>query len=298
MWQAIQYVGSGLALVAFLAAGAAWVLKAQIEQRQRLIARAPEAERAALIADALEVFKVDTGHLTKEQKYGIVTAQIRQRATRFLIVAIVTVTLSVIFALLAAFAIYRAGSGSSPAPAEPGFDVSLEGARFFPLGDQVVMELNLKFFSTDQDINVYSTIFTGVVVAYDQAAVASTGSARARSCREVAGCLQSHVFSEFVSAPTVVRGSTRAAIHTVDFTIPKTVRAVAVEAQFYQREATSGQTCVFDTSRPAPPDSVPFLKRIDKHGRTRGFDCVGARFRQIIPVPAAPDPTGTGAATR
>lgn len=83
MWQAIAYVSSGLSLVAFLAAVAAWSFKIKSDERARLILTASESDRASLIRDALEFFHVETSGLTKEQQFKIALEQIRARAERF-----------------------------------------------------------------------------------------------------------------------------------------------------------------------------------------------------------------------
>src|SRR6266496_5531143 len=107
MWQAIQYVGSGFTLAAFVVAVIAWVVKSRSEARERLIGSARETERAELVRDALEFFRVDTTGLTKAQQYQLALEQIRQRAQRFRIVAMVVCTIAVLGAGVAIYAILR-----------------------------------------------------------------------------------------------------------------------------------------------------------------------------------------------
>jgi hypothetical protein len=113
MWQAIQYVGSGLTLAAFVVAVVAWVVKSKSEERERLIGSAGERERADLVRDALEFFRVDTSGLTKTQQYQLALEQIRARAQRFRIVAIVVCTIAVLGAGIATYSIVRSNASST-----------------------------------------------------------------------------------------------------------------------------------------------------------------------------------------
>jgi len=87
MWNAIPYVTSGITLVAFIAAIAAWTYKSKLDERQRLIRTAPEGDRGPLVRNALEFLNVDTAELTKQQQYNIALEQIHARAQRFKITA-------------------------------------------------------------------------------------------------------------------------------------------------------------------------------------------------------------------
>lgn len=105
MWEAIQYVTTGLTLVAFLVTVVAWAYKSKSEERERLIKTASEDKRADLVRSALEFFDVDTTGLTKEQKYELALAQIHARAQRFRTTAITVCVLAVILAVISAYAI-------------------------------------------------------------------------------------------------------------------------------------------------------------------------------------------------
>lgn len=105
MWEAIQYVTTGLTLVAFLATVIAWAYKSKSEERERLIKTASENERVDLVRSALEFFNIDTSGLTKEQKYELALAQIHARAQRFRTTAIVICVLAVILAVVSVYAI-------------------------------------------------------------------------------------------------------------------------------------------------------------------------------------------------
>jgi hypothetical protein len=105
MWQAISYVSSGITLVAFIVAAAAWLYKSQSESKERLIKEAAEDHRAELVRDALEVFRVETSGLTKDQQYKIALEQIRACALRFRTVSIVVCFLALIAGGVSIYAI-------------------------------------------------------------------------------------------------------------------------------------------------------------------------------------------------
>lgn len=89
MWNAIASVTSGLTLLAFLAAVGAFVFRSRLLQQVRMIQSAKEADRVQLVQNALEVFHVDASKLTRQDQYRIAMEQIRLRAQRFKISAIV-----------------------------------------------------------------------------------------------------------------------------------------------------------------------------------------------------------------
>jgi hypothetical protein len=115
MWEAIQYVSTGLTLVAFLAAVGAWVYKARVDAREKLIATANADQRTELVARTLEYFDVDTSGLTKDQKYDLALTQIHARSQRYQQTAVVVCFIALVLALLAGFAISR---GNTPTPAQ------------------------------------------------------------------------------------------------------------------------------------------------------------------------------------
>jgi len=107
MWEAIQYVSSGLALVAFIVAAAAWIFKRNSEQTLRMVETAEEGDRANLVRSALEVVDVDTARLTNRQQYELAIELIRARAERFRITALVVCILAMILAAVSVSAILR-----------------------------------------------------------------------------------------------------------------------------------------------------------------------------------------------
>jgi hypothetical protein len=118
MWTAIQYVGSGLTLVAFLVAVAAWLYKSYLNllKKEDLIKSVPEDQRAELVERTLVLFKIDTHKLTREQQYNLALEQIRERARRFLVTAVVIVVIALIAAVLTVFAITKVNPPQAPTP--------------------------------------------------------------------------------------------------------------------------------------------------------------------------------------
>ncbi len=105
MWTAIGYISGGTTLVAFIVAVAASVYRQKMLQKQKLILTAAEDQRHPLVLAALEFFKVDTGNLTKKQQFDLAIEQIKARATRFLVSAVIVALISVLGAALTAYAI-------------------------------------------------------------------------------------------------------------------------------------------------------------------------------------------------
>ena len=114
-WEAIAYVSSGITLAAFLGALAAWIYSKKSEEKARLIEVAPEAERALLVQDALEFFHVDTGGLTRDQRYQLAITQIKARADRFKASLVVVIIVAILAAAVSTYAISRIPASSNSA---------------------------------------------------------------------------------------------------------------------------------------------------------------------------------------
>ncbi|HKS27318.1 MAG TPA: hypothetical protein VJS44_05835 [Pyrinomonadaceae bacterium] len=144
MWRAITYVSSGFALVAFIVAVAASVYKIMILKDERLIKQAPEGKRAALIERALVGIKTDP-KLSRKQNYALAIEQLRQRADKVRLTAIVVVIIAVLVSVLGVVALRR----DSPPPTQkpvPGPEPTKEQRRvdskFYGKIEQVLAEGN------------------------------------------------------------------------------------------------------------------------------------------------------------
>ncbi|MDY7013997.1 MAG: N-acetylmuramoyl-L-alanine amidase, partial [Cyanobacteriota bacterium] len=107
MWESIALVSSGITLVAFIGAVAAWLYRARIQQSERLIRTAPLQERTRLVEQALESFRIDASGLTKQQQYNLALVQIKEREIRFRTTAIAIVIIAIVFAVVTVLAIQR-----------------------------------------------------------------------------------------------------------------------------------------------------------------------------------------------
>lgn len=116
LWEKIQYVTTGLTLIAFLVSVIAWTYKSKSEERERLIKTAPDDKRGDLVQSALEFFNINTSGLTKADQYKLALVQIHARAQRFRITAIVVCILAVILATVSAYAISKTSAKENKNP--------------------------------------------------------------------------------------------------------------------------------------------------------------------------------------
>ena len=114
MWDAIAYVSTGISLVAFLAAVASWTYRHKIGQKERLLRSLPENKRANAVADVLELFKVETSNLTKQQQYDLAIEQIRAKTKRYLLAIITVIIICFIGAFISFYAITQLSSPTLP----------------------------------------------------------------------------------------------------------------------------------------------------------------------------------------
>jgi hypothetical protein len=98
-FDAISSVGTPLALAAFVVAVVAWVYRARLAERRKLIETAPEDKRAELLESAIRDFStVPVENLTKDQRYQLAVRLIQERASRFRIAAAVSVVVALLLA--------------------------------------------------------------------------------------------------------------------------------------------------------------------------------------------------------
>jgi tetratricopeptide (TPR) repeat protein len=106
MWEALQYVGTGLSLVAFAVAAILLAYRARLTQRAEIIKSASEQERLEAIATTAEFFRVDVSGLTRAQQQDIALTQIHARARRDLLLAGVSLVVAILLAAIAMTAIW------------------------------------------------------------------------------------------------------------------------------------------------------------------------------------------------
>jgi hypothetical protein len=95
-WSTIQYVGTGLSLVAFAIAAVLFAYRARLQQRADLILSARKEERLAAILATAEAFHVDVSGLSERHRQEIVLAQIKLRARRELLFAAVVLIVAIL----------------------------------------------------------------------------------------------------------------------------------------------------------------------------------------------------------
>jgi hypothetical protein len=115
LWEAIKYVTSGLTLVAFAIAVAAWLYTKSWRNKERLIRLAPETKRKELIGKTLEFFDIDTRRLTPERQYDLAKEQIERRAQRTKLIASSVGFLAFLIAVTAVVAIVKTPAKPEPA---------------------------------------------------------------------------------------------------------------------------------------------------------------------------------------
>jgi hypothetical protein len=95
LFEAIQYVGTPIALVAFIVAVVAYAYRGRLEARRKLIEAAPEQERARLLEATLRDFStVPTDTLTREQRYDLAVRLIAERTAKFKMMTMVSVVIA------------------------------------------------------------------------------------------------------------------------------------------------------------------------------------------------------------
>jgi hypothetical protein len=125
LFETIQYVGTPIALVAFIVAVVAYAYRGRLEERRKLIEAAPEQERGQLLEKTLRDFTtVPTDTLSREQRYNLAVKLIEERAAKFRLMTLGSVIVAVILAgVVLAFTLW-------PQPAEAGtLTVRVHGPR-------------------------------------------------------------------------------------------------------------------------------------------------------------------------
>jgi tetratricopeptide (TPR) repeat protein len=108
MWQAIGLVSSGVTLVAFLSAVAAWAYKRKLVADAELIRTAPESDRANLVlAHYGYLIRVDTSNLTRAQKFDTINRQLNAAAAKYKVMAAVVVIIAILASCLTMFALWQ-----------------------------------------------------------------------------------------------------------------------------------------------------------------------------------------------
>jgi len=120
-WQAIGQVTSVLTLAAFSISALAAVARVSLKSKEKQLLAAPEEQRPALIQAIHDSFlvpagPVDTARLTPDQAFSLLLQQVRDRARRFYVVALLIAFIALLAAATTAFAYSRAQGAIAPLP--------------------------------------------------------------------------------------------------------------------------------------------------------------------------------------
>jgi tetratricopeptide (TPR) repeat protein len=132
VWEALQYVGTGLSLVAFAIAAILLAYRVRLTQRAEIIKSAPEKERLEAIAATAEFFRVDVSGLTRVQQQDIALTQIHARSRRDLLLAGVSLVVAMLLAAIAIATIWASK------PAGPATVVNSSGSGITSGRDTVI----------------------------------------------------------------------------------------------------------------------------------------------------------------
>ena len=98
-FEAIRFVGTPIALIAFIVAVGAYVYRSSLLSRRKLLEAAPPDDRARLLEATIRDFsQIQTENLTRDQRYQLALRLIEERAARFRTMALVGVVLSAFLA--------------------------------------------------------------------------------------------------------------------------------------------------------------------------------------------------------
>lgn len=118
VWGAIQYVTSGLTLVAFVAAAVSWLLKSRQDSVGDLIRRANKNDLPGILDTYLRGAKIDTGGLSAEGKERVALASIAELSARYRqntrVISIIAILVAAIAALSIVLAAWTKSSKAGP----------------------------------------------------------------------------------------------------------------------------------------------------------------------------------------
>lgn len=96
----VQWVGSGLSLIAFIVAAALLAYRSRLRQQAQIIYSAQPEDRIDAISALAESFRVDISGLSQEQQEKIVLKQLNIRSRRELFIAIAGTVISISFFIM------------------------------------------------------------------------------------------------------------------------------------------------------------------------------------------------------
>jgi hypothetical protein len=104
-WGAVQYVGGGFSLVAFIVSAIFYAYRERLHTKAAVIKSAPTHDRLEAIATEAEFFRVNVSNLSTEQQSNIVLEQLRMSSRRTLFLFLSFVLIAIICGAIALAAI-------------------------------------------------------------------------------------------------------------------------------------------------------------------------------------------------
>jgi len=116
VFEAIQYVGTPIALVAFIVAVVAYAYRGRLEERRKLIETAPEQDRGRVLEAALRDFTtIPTDNLTREQRYDLALKLIEERRAKFKMMTFASLAIALLLAaVVVVFTVLPDEEGTGP----------------------------------------------------------------------------------------------------------------------------------------------------------------------------------------
>lgn len=110
MWNTIQYVTSGLTLVAFIAAAGISLFSRAKRSRADVIETARPKDRGALVEQALKDEHVNVEAVPPDERAGVILEILRTRARRYRINAIVICFVATLTSAIAVYSVYQSSA--------------------------------------------------------------------------------------------------------------------------------------------------------------------------------------------
>jgi hypothetical protein len=117
MFDAIRFVGTPIALLAFVAAVLGVAYARRLAQRRKLIEQAPDSDRLEAIESVLRDFKtVPTDRLTSDDQYDLVLKILEERRAKVRIGAVTAVIIATVLSILIGYTWVNRPTSRTTAP--------------------------------------------------------------------------------------------------------------------------------------------------------------------------------------
>jgi hypothetical protein len=177
-WGAIQYVTSGLTLVAFVAAAVSWLLKSRQDSVAALIKRAAKSDLPGILDTYLRGAKIDTAGLSPDGKERIALASIGELSARYRQNTRIISTIAILVAAIASLSIVLAAWTKTSAKTDsavPGRSTTASVAPFRTVIEVINLEeMEDRHESVNARLSVANTGPNALLVNYARLGVFAT----------------------------------------------------------------------------------------------------------------------------